>query len=289
MLVYLLAIASGSGSLALFLTAFFVPEIHRKGDFLWSGIGLFYALVLWVLAAQINGGLLLGETAGVTVLLWAILQVLQTRWQSLPIEQRSAPSVELVNKIEKVFSDESVQKLQAQAMAIVAKFDRSKTSKTSKTAKTEVTAPEIPVPEVIPEIIPEVTLEVKSETSPEAIPETIPETISETIPETNFNIPAPESNPPESNPTIEVQNISPKIASEPVDISPEPVSSPVNASSPETATSPVESIEPSHGTEGKTENATANSPDDHESSHASSDPNSDPSSDPSIDSEGEDI
>ncbi len=269
MLVYLLAIASGSGSLALFLTAFFVPEIHRKGDFLWSGIGLFYALVLWVLASQINGGLLLGETAGVAVLLWAILQVLQTRWKSVPIEQRSAPSVELVNKIEKVFSEEALQKLQAQTTAIAAKFDRSKTSKTS---KPEVPAPEAPVPEVIPEvsseIIPKVTLEVSSETIPETIPET---TAKVPAPEPNppeLNSPEPnlpEPNSPESNSPVEVQYSSPDIALEPFSSSPEII---VSSESPAPT---VESIEPSHGGE----NSTENSPDSNESSDASSETSSD--------------
>ena len=274
MLVYLLAIASGSGSLALFLTAFFVPEIHRKGDFLWSGIGLFYALVLWVLASQINGGLLLGETAGVAVLLWAILQVLQTRWKSVPIEQRSAPSVELVNKIEKVFSEEALQKLQAQTTAIAAKFDRSKTSKTS---KPEVPAPEIPVSEVISEVIPKVTVEVSSETIPETIPET---TAKVPAPEPNppeSNLPEPnppESNSPESNLPVEVQYSSPDIAPEPFSSSPEIV---VSSESPAPT---VESIEPSHGGENSTENSPENGPEDTSES--------DTSGNVSSDSEGED-
>ena len=279
MLVYLLAIASGSGSLALFLTAFFVPEIHRKGDFLWSGIGLFYALVLWVLASQINGGLLLGETAGVAVLLWAILQVLQTRWKSVPIEQRSAPSVELVNKIEKVFSEEALQKLQAQTTAIAAKFDRSKTSKTS---KPEVPAPEIPVSEVISEVIPKVTVEVSSETIPETIPDT---TAKVPAPEPNppeLNSPEPnppepnppESNSPESNSPVEVQYSSPDIALEPFSSSPEIV---VSA---EPSAPTVESIEPSHGGENSTENSPENGPENTSES--------DTSGNVSSDSEGED-
>lgn len=261
MLVYLLAIASGSGSLALFLTAFFVPEIHRKGDVLWSGIGLFYALVLWVLASQINGGLLLGETAGVVVLLWAILQVLQTRWKSVPIDQRSAPSVELVSKIEKVFSEESLQKLQAQVTAIAAKFDRSKASKTS---KPEVPAPEIPVSEVISEVIPKVVPEVTVEVSSEPIPEPIPEPTSEPIPEPVAEVPAPEPNPPEPNPPVEVQDASPEMSSEAVSIPPEIIVF-VEPSAPI-----VDSIEPSHSTE--------NSPDSNESSDASNETSSNASS-----------
>jgi hypothetical protein len=50
MLAYILAIAVAVSSLALYLAAFFLPEVHRKNDFIWSGVGLFYALVLWVCA-----------------------------------------------------------------------------------------------------------------------------------------------------------------------------------------------------------------------------------------------
>jgi hypothetical protein len=180
MLVYLLAIASGSGSLALFLTAFFLPEIHRKGDFLWSGIGLFYALVLWITAARIDGGLLLGETAGVALLVWAILQVLQTRWKSVPVEQRSAPSVELVNKLEKLFSEESLQKVQTQITELTAKAKQLVSKSTTPAPKvTSEVAPEVP-PKASSESIPEATLEVIPEASPSSIAETTLETTKET-------------------------------------------------------------------------------------------------------------
>ncbi len=99
MLVYLLAIAVAIGSLSVFLAAFFVPEIHRQNDFLWSGVGLLYALVLWVTAEQIGGGLLLGQAAGVVFLEWAILQMLRSRWLLVPTEQRSAQSITLVRKL----------------------------------------------------------------------------------------------------------------------------------------------------------------------------------------------
>lgn len=181
MLVYLLAIASGSGSLALFLTAFFLPEIHRKGDFLWSGIGLFYALVLWIMAAKVSGGLLLGETAGVAILVWAIFQVLQTRWKLVPSEQRSAPSVELVAKIEQLFSEESLQKIQAQATALASKVklpEKVKTTpapaKVGSEANPEVippttVTPATVTPEVVVVIPPETTLEPNPAATPEVI------------------------------------------------------------------------------------------------------------------------
>ncbi|MBR8828490.1 MAG: Ycf66 family protein [Gomphosphaeria aponina SAG 52.96 = DSM 107014] len=79
MLAYILAIAVGFGSLALYIAAFFFPEVHRKDDFLWSGVGLLYALVLWVCAGRITGGVLLGQMAGVSLLLWFGWETLKLR------------------------------------------------------------------------------------------------------------------------------------------------------------------------------------------------------------------
>ena len=48
MLAYILALAVGLGSFSIYMAAFFFPEVHRKSDFTWSGVGLFYALIfLW--------------------------------------------------------------------------------------------------------------------------------------------------------------------------------------------------------------------------------------------------
>ncbi|MBW4646328.1 MAG: hypothetical protein KME23_25615 [Goleter apudmare HA4340-LM2] len=97
MLAYVLALAVGVGSLAIYLAAFFFPEIHRKNDFIWSGIGLFYALVLWVFAPRINGGLLLGHIASVALLWWFGWQTLALRRQvTPPVEQTLVPSSETV-------------------------------------------------------------------------------------------------------------------------------------------------------------------------------------------------
>lgn len=41
MLANVLALVVGLGSLAIYIAAFFFPEIHRKNDFIWSGVGLF--------------------------------------------------------------------------------------------------------------------------------------------------------------------------------------------------------------------------------------------------------
>lgn len=89
MLAYVLALAIGLGSIAIYLVAFFFPEIHRKNDFIWSGVGLFYALVIWVFAQRITGGLLLGHVASVALLYWFGWQTLSLRQQLTPKAQQT--------------------------------------------------------------------------------------------------------------------------------------------------------------------------------------------------------
>ena len=79
MLAYVLAIAVAFISFAFYMAAFFFPEVHRKDDFLWSGVGLFYALVLWVCAGRITGGVLLGQLAGVALVFWLGWETLTLR------------------------------------------------------------------------------------------------------------------------------------------------------------------------------------------------------------------
>ncbi|WP_341529734.1 Ycf66 family protein [Nostoc sp. UHCC 0302] len=111
MLAYVLALVVGLGSLALYISAFFFPEIHRKNDFIWSGIGLFYALVLWVFAPRISGGLLLGHIASVALLVWFGWQTLSLRRQLTPqAQQTQVPSSETV----KTSIQEQVNKLSVQ-------------------------------------------------------------------------------------------------------------------------------------------------------------------------------
>jgi hypothetical protein len=89
MLAYILALAVALGSVALYLAAFFLPEIHKKNDLIWSGVGLFYALVLWVCAGRIGGGLLLGQIAGVALLGWFAWETLTLRRELLPADQQT--------------------------------------------------------------------------------------------------------------------------------------------------------------------------------------------------------
>lgn len=89
MLAYLLAIVVGLGSFGLYMAAFFLPEIHRRYDLVWSGVGLFYALVLWVCAGRMTGAVLLGQMASVSLLGWFGWQALTLRLAETPIDQRT--------------------------------------------------------------------------------------------------------------------------------------------------------------------------------------------------------
>lgn len=79
MLSYALAIAVAISSLVLFLTAFLKSDLHRRDDFLWSVVGLFYALVLWYCARNITGAVLLGQAAATALLISYSWQILKLR------------------------------------------------------------------------------------------------------------------------------------------------------------------------------------------------------------------
>ncbi len=89
MLAYILALAVGLGSFSIYMAAFFFPEVHRKSDFTWSGVGLFYALILWTCAGRITGALLLGQMAGVALLGWFAWETLTLRRQVTPVAQQT--------------------------------------------------------------------------------------------------------------------------------------------------------------------------------------------------------
>lgn len=97
MLTHILALIVGFGSLAMYLVAFFFPEVHRKNDFIWSGVGLFYALVLWVFAPRIGGWFFLGQLAAVALLIWFGWQMFSLRRQVTPaMEQTPVPTAQAV-------------------------------------------------------------------------------------------------------------------------------------------------------------------------------------------------
>lgn len=89
MLAYVLAIVIAMGSFGFYMAAFFVPEIHRRQDFVWSGVGLFYAVVLWFCAGRITGAVLLGQIASVALLGWLGWQTLELRRDLTPESVRT--------------------------------------------------------------------------------------------------------------------------------------------------------------------------------------------------------
>ena len=83
MLSYALAIAVAVSSLVLFSTAFLMSDIHRQDDFLWSAVGLIYALVLWFCARNITGAVLLGQAS-------ASILLVSYSWQTLKLRKALA-------------------------------------------------------------------------------------------------------------------------------------------------------------------------------------------------------
>ena len=121
MLAYVLALVIGLGSLGMYLAAFFFPEVHRKEDFIWSGIGLFYALVLWVCAGRITGGVLLGQLASVALLGWFGWQTLTLRRELTSPENRTPISPELQERLNNFSIAQLGQTLQQQATNLLKK------------------------------------------------------------------------------------------------------------------------------------------------------------------------
>jgi Ycf66 protein N-terminus len=89
MLTYILSVLVGTGSVALYLAAFVMPELYRPKDLLWSGLGLFYALVLWINGRELSGGLLLGQALSVVLLGWFAWETLALRRQIVPAAERT--------------------------------------------------------------------------------------------------------------------------------------------------------------------------------------------------------
>ncbi|AHJ28033.1 Ycf66 family protein [Nodularia spumigena CS-584] len=162
MLAYVLAFVVGVGSLAIYIAAFFFPEIHRKNDFIWSGVGLFYALVLWVFAPRISGGLLLGHVASVALLISFGWQTLSLRRQLTPqTEQTPVPSPETVKtgiqeQMNKLSLQDRLGQVQGSMGNILSsaknKAQQTITKTTPQTPKTEETTsvpPQKPAVEII--------------------------------------------------------------------------------------------------------------------------------------------
>jgi hypothetical protein len=90
MLPYLLALIVAVAGVALYATAFFFPNLYRKNDLIWSGVALFYGLVLWFCARRLTGAVLLGQTASVALIGWLGFQAFQFRWSQLPSSEQAS-------------------------------------------------------------------------------------------------------------------------------------------------------------------------------------------------------
>jgi hypothetical protein len=79
MLNFLLGWTVGLGSLGFYLAGYLLPEVRRKKDAIWSGIGLIYALALLTNGDRVSFGLLVGQLASATLIGWFGWQTLQQR------------------------------------------------------------------------------------------------------------------------------------------------------------------------------------------------------------------
>lgn len=95
----LLALIIALGSFAIYFSAFFFPEVHRKSDFYWSGLGFFYALVLWICSGRITGAVLLGQTASVALLVWFGTQTLILRRNLASPEEKTRISENIASSL----------------------------------------------------------------------------------------------------------------------------------------------------------------------------------------------
>jgi Ycf66 protein N-terminus len=125
MLTYLLAFAIALASIGLYAMTFFLPAFKREQDLIWSGVGLFYALVLWICAGQVRGGLLLGQMASVALIGWLGWQAFETRWAGLSDADRDQAKV--LTEIKAKFSNIDFDKLGDQAKGLANKAKDSAT------------------------------------------------------------------------------------------------------------------------------------------------------------------
>jgi ABC-type transporter Mla subunit MlaD len=130
MLTYLLASAIALASLGLYGISFLLPAFKREQDLIWSGVGLFYALVLWACAGQVRGGLLLGQMASVALIGWLGWQAFGARWAGLSAADKDQAKV--LTDIQAKFSSFDFGKLTDQAKGLA---DKAKSSTQSLTDK----------------------------------------------------------------------------------------------------------------------------------------------------------
>ena len=84
-----LSILLGLSSLTFYIAAFFYPEVHRRFDPLWSGLGLFYAAILWFCASQLTLAILLSQLIAIALLIGLGWQTLSVRREKTPVYQQT--------------------------------------------------------------------------------------------------------------------------------------------------------------------------------------------------------
>ena len=89
MLANVLAVLLGLGSFIFYTVAFLYPEVHRRSDFVWSGLGLLYAVDLWFSAEQMTPAVLLGQAVAVALLIGLGWQTLVVRREKTPVYQQT--------------------------------------------------------------------------------------------------------------------------------------------------------------------------------------------------------
>ncbi|MGB3296953.1 MAG: Ycf66 family protein [Phormidesmis sp.] len=84
-----LSVLLGLSSLSFYIAAFFYPEVHRRFDPLWSGLGLLYAAILWFCAGQMTAIILLSQLIVVILLIGLGWQTLSIRREKTPVYQQT--------------------------------------------------------------------------------------------------------------------------------------------------------------------------------------------------------
>jgi hypothetical protein len=202
MLAYILAIAIALASVVLFFSAFFAPKLHRKDDFLWSGVGLFYGLILWVCAGRFTGGALLGQMA-------AVVLVLSFAWQTIslravianPEKQAGIKTFSLLDWIGGGLGKKKA-KVQPTAKPVVEAVTPAETTESAVVVENEI--PEtVPTEEAISSDMKDETLEAIADVQTSVFPEdeSVEEVVITEITETIENI-TEESVPEKTKETI---------------------------------------------------------------------------------------
>ncbi len=194
MLPYALAIVVGLSSLILFSTAFFMSDAHRQDDFFWSGVGLFYALVLWFCATRITGGLLLGQAAAVALLVSYNWQTLKLR-KAIANPERAAElnNFSVIQAVGNMFNRRPKSSVKP-------------TVTTTQTATPEADKTTIATPDTLERGTPEVTREPVSNVEESVIPQ-----VTETV-----------SNLDNNETSIEPETMTPPVATETATTTPQP-------------------------------------------------------------------